>query len=110
MILSRRLLAAAAWLLIPPAASGAIPKLYYQETDHVKVVYYNPAHEYLVKHVIRCFETAFNFDSAQFHYRPFDKVTILLDDFQDFAHGGATSIPKNLIGLGIEPLAAIFET
>jgi hypothetical protein len=107
---TRRLLAAAALLLLPAAASAAIPKLYFQETDHVKVVYYNPAHEYLVKHVIRCFETAFNFDRAQFQYRPSGKVTILLDDFQDFAHGGATSIPNNLIGLGIEPLASIFET
>jgi hypothetical protein len=109
MIQPKSLLAAAA-LLLPFAAVGAIPKLYFQETDHVKVVYYNPAHEYLVKHVIRCFETALAFDQTKFHYQPSEKVTIMLDDFQDFAHGGATSVPKNMIGLGIEPLAAVFET
>ncbi len=107
---TRSLFAAAAWLLLPLAASAAVPKLYFQETDHVKVVYYNPAHEYLVKHLIRCFEIAYNADVLRFHYQPAAKITVLLDDFQDFAHGGATSVPRNLIGLGIEPPATVYET
>ena len=97
------------WLCAGAALARSV-KLYYQETDHVKVLFYSPAHEYLVQHLIRCFETAFEADRARFHYNPTEKVAILLQDFGDFGHGGATPIPKNTIIIGLEPLPYTFET
>ena len=57
------------------------PKLFYQSTDNIQVIYYSPAHEYLVTHLIRSFEHALRFDRDRFHYVPSEKVTVLLQDF-----------------------------
>src|SRR5581483_7174083 len=89
-------------LLCCAAAQARSAKLYFQGTDHVTVFFYSPAHEYLVQHLIRCFETAFEADRARFQYNPTEKVAILLEDFGDFGHGGATPIPKSLITIGLE--------
>src|SRR4051794_9302328 len=86
------------------------PKLYFQETQHVKVLFYDPAHEYLVQHLIRCFEAAFEGEQALFHYEHWQKVTVLLEDFSDFGHGSAGSVPKNVITMSLEPVNYTFET
>jgi len=73
-------------------------------------MYYDPAHEYLVPYVIRCFENALKFDEKLFHYTPSQKITILLKDFGDYGNGAAGSVPFNSISLAIEPLNYIYET
>jgi hypothetical protein len=92
------------------ALAASSPKQYLQETDHVKIFYYDPAHEYLVQHLIRCFETAYQADTKMFQYHPTEKVSILLEDFSDYGHGAATSVPRNHISIGLEPLPYTFET
>jgi hypothetical protein len=86
------------------------PKLYVQETKNAKVIYYDPAHEFLVQHLLRSFETALAFDRKTFHYEPWEKVTILLEDFGDFGHGAAGTVPKNFVSVGLAPLSYTFET
>lgn len=89
---------------------AARPKLYVQESEHVRVVYYDPAHEYLVPHLIRSVENALKFDNQLFHYTPSQKITILFEDFGDYGHGAAGTVPVNFISVGLEPLSYIFET
>lgn len=89
---------------------AAHPKLYVQETEHLRVIYYDPAHEYLVPYLIRCFENALKFDQKLFHYTPSQKITILLKDFSDYGNGAAGSIPFNSISIYFEPLNYIYET
>jgi len=108
---SRRALQIATFLLLGWAnLQAAHPKLYFQETEHVRVIYYDPAHEYLVPYLIRCFENALRFDHKLFNFTPSQKVTILLEDFSDFGHGGAGSIPFNNIDIGLAPLSYVYET
>src|SRR6476619_5328318 len=91
-------------------AQARSPKLYYEETKHVRVIFYDPAHEYLVKHLIRCLEAAFEGEQALFHYDPWQKVTVLLEDFSDVGHGSAGTVPKNFITMSLEPVNYTFET
>lgn len=86
------------------------PKLYFQETAHFRVIYYNPAHEYLVPHLIRCFENALQMDEKIYHYKPTQKINILLEDFGDRGNGAAGSVPINSISIGLEPPNYVFET
>ncbi len=86
------------------------PKLFYQSTDNIQVIYYSPAHEYLVTHLIRSFENALKFDRDRFHYVPSEKVTVLLQDFSDFGHGGAGTVPYNFISIGLAPFSYTYET
>src|SRR5271169_2301286 len=101
----------AAFLLLGWAnLHAAHPKLYVQETEHVRVIYYDPAHEYLVPYLIRCFENALKFDNKLFQFTPSQKVTILFEDFGDYGHGAAGTVPLNFISIGLEPLNYVCET
>lgn len=109
--IAHRALLVAGLLLLPALALPArTPRLYTQETEHVRVIYYSPAHEYLVAHLMRSFENALKFDSRVIRYQPSQKVTVLLEDFSDYGHGGAGTVPSNFVDVGLAPLNYIYET
>jgi hypothetical protein len=81
-----------------------------QTSAHVEVIYYSPAHEYLVTHIIRSYENALNFEHNLFHYTPSQKLTVLLEDFGDYGHGAAGTVPSNLIDVGLAPFSYTYET
>ncbi|HEX9005885.1 MAG TPA: hypothetical protein VF889_01230, partial [Bacteroidota bacterium] len=56
------------------------------------------------------FENALRFHEHLFDYTPSEPVTLLLQDFGDYASGGANSVPLNLIGIGIAPFSYSYET
>ncbi len=85
-------------------------QLYSLETKNLQLVYYSKAHEFVVPHIARCFENALSFDHAFFSYTPSEKVTLILQDFGDYASGGANTVPFNLIGIGIAPFNYVYET
>ena len=97
-------------LLLACFATPAFAQLKSDETDHLKLIYYDPNHAYLLDHLERCFENALRFHSQLFDYTPREKQAILLEDFGDFGHGGAISFPRNLIKVGIAPFSYTFET
>jgi hypothetical protein len=101
---------AAGLLCFCGAASGAPNRLYIQATDHIEVLYYSPAHEYLVTHLIRSYENALRFEKDLFRYTPSEKLSVLLEDFGDTGHGAAASVPSNFIGVGIAPFSYTYET
>ncbi len=90
--------------------AGPPSKLFIQATDHIEVLYYSPAHEYLVTHLIRSYENALQFEKGLFHYVPSEKLSVLLEDFEDYGHGAAASVPSNFISIGIAPLSYTYET
>ncbi len=96
-------------LLSIPAFAGQA-KLFIQSSKHVEVLYYSPAHEYLVTHLIRSYENALNFENNLFHYTPSQKLTILLEDFTDYGYGAAGSLPSDFIDIGIAPFSYTYET
>lgn len=89
---------------------AAHPKIFMQTSAHVEVLYYSPAHEYLVTHLIRSYENALNFERSLFHYTPSQKLTILLEDFSDYGHGAAGTVPTDLIDVGLAPFSYTYET
>src|SRR5579862_7915191 len=91
-------------------AVAARPRIFRQSSAHIEVLYYSPAHEYLVTHLIRSYENALNFEKNLFHYTPSQKVSVLLEDFEDYGHGAAAAVPSNFIGIGIAPLSYTYET
>jgi hypothetical protein len=98
------------FFLLPLVAAAPASKLYIQATDHIELMYYSPAHEYLVTHLIRSYENALAFERGLFHYTPSGKVRVLLEDFGDYGHGAAASVPSNFIDIGLAPLSYTYET
>ncbi len=80
------------------------------ETDDLRLVFYDAHHTYLAPQLMRSFENAFQFHKKLFGYQPRDKVTVLLEDFGDYGHGGADVIPADRISFGIAPFSYIYET
>ncbi len=98
------------FLFAPALHAAPARRLYIQASEHIEVLYYSPAHEYLVTHLIRSYENALRFEHNLFHYTPSEKVSVLLEDFGDYGHGAATAIPSNFISIGIAPLSYTYET
>jgi DNA-binding beta-propeller fold protein YncE len=96
--------------LLSSLAFAAQPKIFIQSSKHIEVLYYSPAYEYLVTHLIRSYENALNFESNLFHYTPSKKLSVSLEDFEDYGHGGAGTVPSNFIDIGIEPFSYVYET
>jgi hypothetical protein len=97
-------------LVCEPGFAASRPKLFIQSSEHIEVLYYSPAHEYLVTHLIRAYENALNFEHNLFHFTPSKRVSVLLDDFGDYGHGAAGTVPANFIDIGIAPFSYTYET
>lgn len=102
--------AAAAALCLAALSSPLSAQFHTIETADLRLVYYTKTHEFLTPHVIRSFENSLRFHRRLFNYAPSEKVTLILQDFGDFAGGGANTVPFNLVGVGISPFSYAYET
>lgn len=80
------------------------------ETDHLRIVYYDSDHQYILSHVARSYENAMNFYRSFFDYTPSERVTVFFQDFDDYGYAGTSTIPNNYVTLGIEPFEYVYET
>jgi hypothetical protein len=80
------------------------------ETEQLQLVYYDRDHAYILPHLARCYENSMGFYRDFFDYEPSERVTILLQDFDDYGYAGTSTIPNNYITLGIEPFEYVYET
>ncbi len=99
----------AALLLAVSVPLGA-QQLYSRQTEQLNLIYYDKAHEYLSYHLARCFENSLAFHRQLFDYTPSGPVTVLMQDFGDYGHGGTSTVPWNYISIGIEPFDYVYET
>jgi len=101
---------ALATLAVVAFVSPAAAQLHEIETKDLRLLFYDSRHTYLAPQLMRAFENAFQFHERLFRYHPDGKVTILLEDFGDYGHGGADVIPTSHVNLGIAPFNYIYET
>jgi hypothetical protein len=79
-------------------------------TPDLRLIYYDPSHEYVIPHLVRTFENSLEYHRRFFNYSPDGPVNVLLEDFDDYGYAGATSVPFNYLRLGIEPYRYDFDT
>ena len=80
------------------------------ETDDLRLLYFDPTQTYLVPHVARSYHNSLEFQRYIFDWTPWEKTTVMLTDFSDYANAAAGVVPGNAIQLDIAPLNRIFET
>ncbi len=102
----------AAILFLARPAGAAELNIRYRtiQTKYLRLAYYDPNHEYVVRHLARCYENSMAFHRRIFRYEPSGPVTIHFQDFDDYGYAGTTTIPFNYITLGIEPFEYIYDT
>jgi hypothetical protein len=96
-----------AFLSSPFASHAQLSSL---ETKDLRLITYTPAHEFIVPHLVKSFQNSLAFHAKLFDYTPSEKVTLIVEDFGDWGSGGATTVPFNLLGIGIEPFNYSYET
>ncbi|MDP8204745.1 MAG: hypothetical protein P9L95_09465, partial [Candidatus Tenebribacter mawsonii] len=67
------------------------------QTDDLNMIYYSNAHSYLVPHLARCYLRTWDYYQDFWDYKPSERSTIFIEDFSDWANGGATAVPRNFV-------------
>ena len=80
------------------------------ETEDVDIIYTSPLHKYLLPQLVSTFTNSYNFHRNLFGYTPTENISILMQDFGDFGHGGADALPTNNVNIGIGPFNYVYET
>ncbi|HEX6072161.1 MAG TPA: hypothetical protein VFY95_04055 [Sphingomicrobium sp.] len=93
---------------VPPDASGI--DLTTLETRDLDLLYFDPVQTYLTPYIARAFENALLFHEKTFHWQPWEKTTMLLKDFSDYANAGARASPNNTVLIDVAPLSVTMET
>ena len=81
-----------------------------QETDDLRLLYFDPSETYLTPYVGKTFHNSMAFQRYIFNWTPWDKTTVLLKDFSDYGNAAARSSPNNALLIDIAPLSRTFET
>lgn len=103
-------IAGAVLVAILLCGSPARAQLATLETADIRLVYFNPGETYIVPHAVRTFLNSLRFQEQLFNFKPDEKVTVLLADFEDSGNAGATVVPRNSLTVQIAPLNFAFET
>ncbi len=102
-----------AWLALATALSGCATSGSFEldslETRDMRVVY-DSSEAYLVPHVARSFENSLAFHRKTFDWTPWDRNTIVLNDFSDYGNAGASASPANGVSVFIAPDTLTLET
>lgn len=83
--------------------------LYNLQTDDLNFIYYSNAHSYIVPHLARCYQRTWNYYQDFWDFQPRDRTTMFLEDFSDWANGGATAVPKDFVYISMSPYMYIFD-
>jgi hypothetical protein len=59
------------------------------ETDDLRLLYFDPTQTYLVPHVARSYHNSLEFQRYIFDWTPWEKTTVMLTDFSDYANAAA---------------------
>ena len=95
---------------VPPDESASGLNLSEYDTSDLHLLYFDPAQTYLTPYIGRAFENAVAFHKREFHWQPWEPVTILLKDFGDYGNAAARSSPNDAVLLDVAPLSQTMET
>ena len=94
------------WLLSVALVSGVVRAdpfvLDVMETDDLRLLYIDPLQTYLVPHVARSFHNSLEFQRYILNWKPWEKTTVMLTDFSDYANASAGVVPNNSIHLDVD--------
>ncbi len=90
------------------ALLAGIP-LYNLQTDDLNMIYYSNSHSYIVPHLARCYLRTWDYYQDFWQFTPSEPCNIFIEDFSDWANGGATAVPHNFVYISMSPYMYVFE-
>jgi len=88
-------------------ASAQLAKV---ETSDVRIVYVDGSLSFLAPYATQTVLNSLAFQKKLFDFRPSERTTVMLVDFQDYGNAWATSVPRNTMQVQVAPLSFLFET
>jgi len=80
------------------------------QTKNLRVFYNFAEQEYIIEHLVRCYENSLRYHKNFFGYNPSEELTIYFNDSDDYGYAGTTALPNNWLTLGIEPFEYVYDT
>ena len=80
------------------------------ETADLRLIYTDPALNFLVPHTARTFINALEWQRKVFGWRPSEPTTVWLRDFADYGNARVSPTPTNLLRIDVAPISNSFET
>ena len=80
------------------------------QTGDLKLIYYGKAPEFLIPHVGRCYENAFEYHEKFWGFHPHEKTLVIVYDAGDYANAAAIGTPTNRVFFQIAPISLAYET
>ena len=74
------------------------------------MLYFDPAQTYLTPYIGRAFTNSLRFHEKKFHWKPWERITVLLKDFSDYGNAAARASPNNAVLFDVAPLNQTMET
>ncbi|MEO5988567.1 MAG: hypothetical protein ABIU54_00095 [Candidatus Eisenbacteria bacterium] len=90
--------------------SAALAEYRVLETEDMRLVYPAPVLSFIAPYTARCFENSMRFHRELWHWRPAQKVNVILDDYTDFGNAGVWAAPRNSMNVHIAPSNSVYET
>ncbi len=93
--------------------SSSLPYTYRNlvfQTKNLRVFYNFAEQDYIIEHLVRCYENSLRYHKAFFGYTPSEELTIYFNDSDDYGYAGTTALPNNWLTLGIEPFEYVYDT
>lgn len=84
-------------------------QLYNLQTDDMNMIYYSSAHSYIIPHLARSYLRTWDYYQDFWNYKPYEETTLFIEDFSDWANGGATAVPRNFVYISMSPYMYVFE-
>jgi hypothetical protein len=95
-------------VLIEPV--GARPLLRVIETDDLRLVYHGPTYQFLAPYTARCFTNSLALERKLFAYEPWEKITVMPNDFSDYGNAGVWTSPRNSMTIQYAPTNFVYES
>jgi hypothetical protein len=80
------------------------------ETRDLDLLYFDPTETYITPHLARSFQNSLAFQERIFHWKPWERTTVLLKDFSDYGNAAARASPNNMLMFDAAPISLAFGT
>jgi len=97
-------------LLFTPLAQAERFEMDVLETNDLRLVYLDPYTTYLTPYAARSFQNSLKFQRSIFNWTPYEKTTVMLQDYSDDGNASALSSPRNTLYAEVSPWYHWFET
>ena len=84
--------------------------LSFVDTKDTRIVYFDPLLDFLSPYAVSTFTNSLAWQRRVLGWQPWERTTVLLQDFSDYGNASASPLPRNTLRFDVAPVSFAFET